>query len=214
MSHRGRLPNIQDLINSDIPEDISNHHTTQGTSPQEYDSTHHFYMGRGPAHVSHLVHGQPSSSSRGISTQRASRSNHPSGLTQSNSSYDVRGARLPSIPEVLARESSTDLRLSPIRDGALSSSIPGGEGASTRPRPKKPGYPCERCGKMFGRKPDAIKHIRVVHDRIKSFVCSECGKKFARKDYCMVCIHFLFSFLFLPLSFPPLFRHLSFLFYN
>lgn len=53
-------------------------------------------------------------------------------------------------------------------------------------RTKRMGYPCERCGRIFGRKADALKHIRVVHEKLKIFSCRVCCKRFARKDYCMV----------------------------
>lgn len=56
---------------------------------------------------------------------------------------------------------------------------------------RRTGYPCERCGRVFGRKADALKHIRVVHDKLKIFSCRVCGKRFARKDYCMVRIPLL-----------------------
>lgn len=48
------------------------------------------------------------------------------------------------------------------------------------------GFPCDRCGRVFARKADALKHIRVVHDKLKTFSCVVCGKRFARKDYCVV----------------------------
>ena len=48
-------------------------------------------------------------------------------------------------------------------------------------------YPCDRCEKDFTRKSDAKKHIRVVHERLKTFICNICNKGFARKDY--LCKH-------------------------
>lgn len=51
---------------------------------------------------------------------------------------------------------------------------------------RRQGYPCERCGRMFTRKSDAQKHIKVVHDKVKNFACVVCGRRFGRKDYCTV----------------------------
>lgn len=48
------------------------------------------------------------------------------------------------------------------------------------------GHPCDRCGRVFTRRADAAKHIRVVHDRVKNFVCDLCGRRFGRKDYLIV----------------------------
>lgn len=50
-------------------------------------------------------------------------------------------------------------------------------------------HPCKKCGRLFSRKADATKHIRVVHERVKDFSCCVCGRKFARKDYCTVRSH-------------------------
>lgn len=55
------------------------------------------------------------------------------------------------------------------------------------------GNQCERCGRVFNRRADMLKHVRVVHDRVKNFECEICGKKFGRKDYLVVCMNALFS---------------------
>ena len=46
-------------------------------------------------------------------------------------------------------------------------------------------HPCDECGKEFGSKSDMLRHVRVVHWKIKglstSGKCDECGKEFAFK---------------------------------
>lgn len=51
------------------------------------------------------------------------------------------------------------------------------------------GNQCERCGRIFNRRADMLKHVRVVHDRVKDFECEICGRKFGRKDYLSVSQH-------------------------
>lgn len=51
---------------------------------------------------------------------------------------------------------------------------------------KEKDYLCERCGRLFKRKGDVEKHIRVVHEKVKDFVCTICGRPFGRKDYLIV----------------------------
>lgn len=68
--------------------------------------------------------------------------------------------------------------------------------ASSSSSKKEAGYPCERCGRVFRRKADRLKHIRVVHDKIKTFSCVVCGKKFGRKDYCIVSTSLLSNMLY------------------
>lgn len=53
----------------------------------------------------------------------------------------------------------------------------------------KPKHPCERCGRLFGRKSDGMKHFPEVHERAKDYACSVSGRQFARKDYCTVRSH-------------------------
>lgn len=85
--------------------------------------------------------------------------------------------KLPSISEMLA----------PTPHRAAGQGSSGNVPSDSQPRrPASNGYPCERCGRLFSRKADAVKHIRVVHDRVKNFSCSVCGRMFGRKDYCTV----------------------------
>lgn len=51
---------------------------------------------------------------------------------------------------------------------------------------KEKDYLCERCGRLFKRKGDVEKHIRVVHEKVKDFICTLCGRPFGRKDYLIV----------------------------
>lgn len=55
---------------------------------------------------------------------------------------------------------------------------------------KEKDYLCERCGRLFKRKGDVEKHIRVVHEKVKDFVCTICGRPFGRKDYLIVSYFF------------------------
>lgn len=95
--------------------------------------------------------------------------------------------KLPSVNEVLASAQR------PTPDPFLSYNYKRESGSSSRDirssgeSSKKSGYPCERCGRLFTRKSDALKHIRVVHDRLKVYACCVCDRRFARKDYCTVC---------------------------
>ncbi|KAL2822970.1 hypothetical protein BJX63DRAFT_2888 [Aspergillus granulosus] len=43
-------------------------------------------------------------------------------------------------------------------------------------------YPCEDCGKTFGRKTDLKRHIDSVHRGIRRFECDQCGYRFTRQD--------------------------------
>lgn len=91
--------------------------------------------------------------------------------------------RLPSVSEVLGSSSGGRGPISWTKSVPFQNPAPRHSDAT----PSKKGYPCERCGRLFTRKSDAQKHIRVVHDRVKNFACTICGRRFGRKDYCTVC---------------------------
>lgn len=104
----------------------------------------------------------------------------------------------PSIDHLLIDRDSTTFRQNPQNPKSIppphpdeTSSGPSSKGVRADGKPS--GYPCERCGRMFTRKADAVKHIRVVHDKIKNYACSICEKKFGRKDYCMVSANHIFT---------------------
>lgn len=40
---------------------------------------------------------------------------------------------------------------------------------------------CDICGRKFVNGKTLSKHIKCVHNKIKSFICNVCGKKMARK---------------------------------
>lgn len=106
--------------------------------------------------------------------------------------------QLPSVSELIeisridmcktSSRSNRDLR----RENPPIEKLPRTSTTSPSTTQKRSGYPCDRCGRVFARRADALKHIRVVHDKLKTFCCVVCGKKFARKDYCVVCKTSLF----------------------
>lgn len=100
--------------------------------------------------------------------------------------------RLPSIHEMLQRPFPNDVGNLPYGDSSPSPHETDETQESTscsRSGTKTGsclGYPCDRCGRLFNRKADALKHIQVVHDKLKLFACRVCGRRFGRKDYCAV----------------------------
>lgn len=182
MSGKNRLPSIHELVN---PENSSNHsvHDHQKSS---YSSSSF----RGHEQPSYQRHTQPDSQKRNTAAgSQAYRADHSEDIQALKNDYQPPVQRLPSINEVLASTSISTSRKSHVQssdDSRLEHQV-------KRP-PSSSGFPCERCGRLFSRKADALKHIRVVHDRVKNFACSVCGRRFGRKDYCMVSPDvFLFS---------------------
>lgn len=105
------------------------------------------------------------------------------------------GQRLPSVNELL-KSTQREHTVSASKGSASihDRGTPVNEyGNSSIDNPSKPKHPCEQCGRLFSRKSDALKHIRVVHERVKDFACCVCGRKFARKDYCTVCAYHLYT---------------------
>lgn len=130
----------------------------------------------------------PPSEERNPPSVHASASFHGQRLTTSGRRNTFRPStgpslRLPSIHEVLASVSLGPSG-SPSTSSTPSSSLasPSGRRMST----SGVGHPCDRCGRIFTRRADAAKHVRVVHDRVKNFACDICGRRFGRKDYLIV----------------------------
>ena len=42
-------------------------------------------------------------------------------------------------------------------------------------------FKCEYCSFVFTQKTNLLRHINVVHLKLKPFQCLSCGKKFGRK---------------------------------
>lgn len=176
MSEKLRLPSVETLLN------LTNEYAS-ATKTQSQSFSSLPYSGNQQQHHHHRS-GVPlySTAERSHHTD----SFHPArkdALELQSQSY----TRLPSVEEVLQGKNfhhHKQMTYGTTSDDSRSSKFPR---ASFAPSPPagKPGYPCERCGRLFTRKSDAIKHIRVVHDRLMPFSCAVCGRKFARKDYCM-----------------------------
>lgn len=135
---------------------------------------------------------QPSSSqsTRRYTGESSSGHRHSSSFHNQSASNQSRipqdaSVRLPSIHEVLA---STNIEIpypspdqAPAETSGQSSFDP-----QRRSSMSRAGHQCDRCGRVFTRRADVLKHIRVVHDRVKNFVCEICGRRFGRKDYLTV----------------------------
>ena len=50
--------------------------------------------------------------------------------------------------------------------------------SNSKSPPKNP-HPCERCGKVFGRKDHLTRHKKTVHSRPATLLCRGCDKIFA-----------------------------------
>jgi len=48
---------------------------------------------------------------------------------------------------------------------------------------KRKNYFCDRCDYAATRKEAYVKHVKVVHDRIKDFICSLCPSAFGQKAH-------------------------------
>lgn len=168
MTDPSRKTRIADLCNPQ-PE-TSRGHQNQSSQSSSSQSTHR-YTGE-----SSSVHRHYSSFHNQFDS---SRSRHPQ-----NSSV-----RLPSIHEVLA---STNIEL-PHPSVEHHSVAPTAQSASDSERKSsttRTAHQCDRCGRVFTRRADLLKHIRVVHDRVKNFACEICGRRFGRKDYLTVSSYF------------------------
>lgn len=173
MSGSSRLPSIRNLV----------HGSDSDSSPSRGDGRGHAASSSSASRGAQrplprpLMPPVPYPSSSSSSHQRDDE-NRLARLNFSMSERPREHRKLPSISEMLAP--------APIRIPVQASV------GNTQPesQPKRQattsGYPCERCGRLFSRKADALKHIRVVHDRVKNFSCSVCGRQFGRKDYCTV----------------------------
>lgn len=197
MGEKPRLPPVSTLLKMTDMDDFSSSHRNDRRS---HRSSNHFdgghlsasfthHRGRSPASPMEIDH--PSSSS-----SRSRRQDAPSRGSASGSKSTIHSHRgghlLPSVSEVLgsARDSRgnewppSTMHERGSASGSRSMQVP--PPVVEVPSHGHGGHPCERCGRMFTRKSDAIKHKRVVHDKVKTFTCRECGRKFARKDYCTV----------------------------
>lgn len=199
MSGKPRLPSVKDLLNS--PEQGSSADHASQRSPQNTHASQplprHTPLTSPDSRIPPF-HRQFPLDQRNI--PRSSALPHIS-LNSTTRWNPPDGGRLPSVREVLSGERSAADPMgyshphlsgsgsgSGSRAGASSSSS---SPASTAQGQQKGGFPCERCGRLFTRKSDAHKHIRVVHDRLKVYACRVCGRKFARKDYCVVSCNYI-----------------------
>lgn len=84
----------------------------------------------------------------------------------------------------------TSTTSSTLRDGPVTKSKKNEDNASATLQRRNSittvGNQCDKCGRVFNRRADMLKHVRVVHDRVKDFTCDVCGRKFGRKDYLSV----------------------------
>lgn len=191
--HRPTLPSVKSLLDLNnhpdnldlnLPLPRSSRNTVNSSAP------YHFHDG---AHLRSRSSYQPSSSSSRPKHNKLPHDSRPSSSRRHHYAHNSHQAPLPSVNEVLGRRSNpvpTEQQHWPPlsetpRKAADDSNRPPHSSSSPRGT-KKQGYPCERCGRMFTRKSDALKHIRVVHDRLKVFACQVCDRRFARKDYCTV----------------------------
>lgn len=196
MSHPNRLPSIKDLVN--LPPTLSKEENTYTSLSQHRAQGHHR---NDPGKLLHpaLSLLSPAYAARPSSTTRAP-PKYDSHLRRQSLSSTTRDAlpsspgtgplhisRLPSVSEVLGsmgqppgqyRSHQASHESPAILDDCVTPTLRRLSSASA--------YPCDRCGRQFSRKADAMKHVRVVHDRVKNFICSVCGRRFGRKDYCMV----------------------------
>lgn len=201
MGEKPRLPPVSTLLKmTEMDSDFSSSHRSDRDrrshrTSNYFDGGHlsasfSHHRGRSPASPMEVDH--PSSSSS--RSRRHDPSSRGSGSASKSTTSHRGGHLLPSVSEVLgsARDSRGNEWPHPP-----STTHERGSASSSRTMQAPPpvvevpshgqgGHPCERCGRMFTRKSDAIKHKRVVHDKIKTYTCRECGRKFARKDYCTV----------------------------
>lgn len=189
MSGNQKLPSIKDLLNDSEGEqrrphgDSRQHGRQQSGGPSKDQSSSSSSLQQS----SFGGRGSTIGSAPSLNFQRpdGGGSSHPS-----RSAHLGRQAeRLPSVNEVLSgqvhRRSASRQYRAEDQMHLVAPSVGSGQ--------KKPGFPCERCGRVFTRKSDAIKHVRVVHDRVMAYSCVVCGRKFARKDYCMVRLFTIFA---------------------
>lgn len=210
MGDKPRLPPVSTLLKmTEMDNDYSAVHRSDRRAHRasnNFDGSHlsaSFSHHRGRSSASSMEIDHPISIS-----SRSRRQEHPirsSASAARPTTHSHRGGNLlPSVSEVLgpahdSRSSQWPHPSSLAHDRSNAS----GSRTGQAPPPVVPGpsagqggHPCERCGRMFTRKSDAVKHKRVVHDKVKTYTCRECGRKFARKDYCTVCL----KTFFLPLS--------------
>lgn len=164
MPDPSRKTRISDLCNPQPESSRSNQNPPSRSSSSQSPHRH--------TGVSSSVHRQSSSF------------HNQSANSQSRIAQDP-SLRLPSIHEVLASTNIDVPYPSPNQPSAdtsgQSSSDPERRSSMTRA-----GHQCDRCGRVFTRRADVLKHVRVVHDREKNFVCEICGRRFGRKDYLTV----------------------------
>ena len=48
--------------------------------------------------------------------------------------------------------------------------------------PKKSGYMCDQCDKVFSRSHGLKRHVQSLHSGVKEFTCDKCEKSFATRD--------------------------------
>lgn len=203
MADKPRLPPVSTLLQlTDLDSNYSSRHRSHQRphrSFNNFDGSHlsaSFSHHRGRS-SSPLDSELESSGGRPYKQQHSSRSHH----SAKNSSHGHKSASLlPSVSEMLASDSahtgnwtSVNSEQSSRGPSAAARHADMPSRAMSVPSSRQSGHPCERCGRMFTRKSDAVKHKRVVHDKVKTYVCRECGRKFARKDYCTVSYTFLFA---------------------
>lgn len=189
MSRKGRLTNIRDLLDDDGVEKTSqgNRENAASSQPRPTQNLSSYQ------HGSARDHGLQRSSSHTLGRRRGggvSTSKHPS----------HQRTRMLTIQELLSPDVSAfpeDFASTPHLQRTQGPSEIEPEGGSTnrlsRSRSSKGGFPCPQCRRLFSRRSDVSKHIRVVHERLKVFECSICGKGFARKDYLAVSCPFIWN---------------------
>lgn len=202
MGDRPLLPSVRSLLDMSSRMDISGNdmrlppphperksqRTPHASNPYSGPNSHNRYRASSSRLERDIQHQYSSRNRRSLDVLQ-----HPPGSSSMGSrssqhhSNHAGASRLPSVSEVLGKGRDSGMgdgwhHSSPRSNPSDYASSSQADGSS-----KKQGYPCERCGRLFTRKSDAQKHIRVVHDRVKNFACAVCGRRFGRKDYCTVC---------------------------
>lgn len=149
----------------------------------------------------------------GSSSLRSTTSFHYS-FPQSHSTFpnattsDIYSIQGPTIKKPTSSMSST------LKDGTGTKSRKNEDNASATLQRRNSittvGNQCEQCGRVFNRRPDMLKHVRVVHDRVKDFACDVCGRRFGRKDYLSVSKNVVFFELGHSISIQ---KYLTYIFY-
>lgn len=179
---RIRLPSVSTIPSIDIEmENVQ-------LPPLQSDRTHRtpssqFYAQSSSAH-SH-ARGRGPNSRHGSTRDSDMQMSHPEPIT-SHSSHNSRHFSLPSVHEMLQDQSERTNRARKSQGRGKSASTPRVRRETPSTSRSEKQAQCDKCGKWFKRKSDAVKHRNTVHSGQKNWVCKVCKTSFARKDYCQV----------------------------